>query len=123
MNTPNLALGLPGMPSAGDEPDAFIRRIAAMNLFRKYAEVIDAPVRTGVEVTRLAAAADGFTIETSLGHMQARNVVLATGAYQAPKLPAVAGNLPQNVFQLHTHEPRPPPQQLPDGAVLIVGTG
>ncbi|YCH09970.1 flavin-containing monooxygenase [Arthrobacter sp. alpha11c] len=122
MNTPNLALGLPGMPYAGDDPDAFIPRIAAVNLFRKYAEVINAPVRTGVEVTRLAGAADGFTIATSLGHMQARNVVLATGAYQVPKLPPIAGNLPQNVFQLHTHEYRNP-QQLPDGAVLIVGTG
>ena len=36
MNTPNLA-GPAGDAVSGDEPDAFIPRIAAVNLFRKYA--------------------------------------------------------------------------------------
>lgn len=123
MNTPNLSLDLPGMPYTGEEPEAFIPRNAVVNLFRRYAELISAPVRTGVDVTRLAVSQDGgFSIESCLGHMQARNVVLATGAYQVPKIPALAANLPEDIFQLHTHDYRNP-AQLPDGAVLIVGTG
>ena len=55
MNTPNLALDLPGMPYDGDDRDAFISRIAVVNLFRRYAELIAAPVHTGVDVTRLSA--------------------------------------------------------------------
>jgi len=123
MNTPNLSLDLPGMPFDGGDRDAFISRDAAVNLFRRYAELIAAPIHTGVDVTRLSAAPEGgFLVETSLGSLQARNVVLATGAYQVPKIPAIAANLPADVIQLHTHDYRNP-EQLPDGAVLIVGTG
>ncbi|MDI2036773.1 flavin-containing monooxygenase [Paenarthrobacter nitroguajacolicus] len=123
MNTPNLSLDLPGMPFDGGDRDAFISRDAAVNLFRRYAELIAAPIHTGVDVTRLSAAPQGgFLVETSLGSLQARKVVLATGAYQVPKIPAVAANLAADVMQLHTHDYRNP-EQLPDGAVLIVGTG
>ncbi|MGF6832823.1 putative flavoprotein involved in K+ transport [Paenarthrobacter sp. TE4293] len=123
MNTPNLSLDLPGMPFDGGDRDAFIPRDAAVNLFRRYAELISAPVQTGVDLTRLSASPDGgFHLETSLGSLRARNVVLATGAYQVPKIPPLAAKLPAEVTQLHTHEYRNP-EQLPGGAVLIVGTG
>ncbi|MDR6986002.1 putative flavoprotein involved in K+ transport [Paenarthrobacter nitroguajacolicus] len=123
MNTPNLSLDLPGMPFYGGDRDAFIPRDAAVNLFRRYAELISAPVHTGVDLTRLSALPDGgFHLVTSLGSLRARNVVLATGAYQVPKIPTLAAKLPAEVTQLHTHEYRNP-EQLPDGAVLIVGTG
>ncbi len=123
MNTPNLALDLPGMPYDGDDRDAFISRDAVVNLFRRYAELIAAPVHTGVDVTRLTSSPNGgFNLETSLGNLRARNVVLATGAYQVPKIPALAAKLPADVTQLHTHDYRSP-SQLPAGAVLIVGTG
>ncbi|MFC8041269.1 flavin-containing monooxygenase [Paenarthrobacter sp. NPDC057355] len=123
MNTPNLSLDLPGMPFDGGDRDAFIPRDAAVNLFRHYAELVAAPIHTGVDVTRLSAAPDGgFLLETSLGSVRAGKVVLATGAYQVPKTPAVSAKLPPGVTQLHTHDYRNP-EQLPDGAVLIVRTG
>lgn len=123
LNTPNFSLNLPGMPYTGDEPEAFLPRTAVVNLLRRYAELISAPVHTGVDVLRLDVEPGGaFTLETSAGHLMARNVVLATGAYQVPKLPPIAKQLPAPVTQLHTHHYRNP-QQLPDGAVLIVGTG
>ncbi|WP_281444848.1 NAD(P)-binding domain-containing protein, partial [Paenarthrobacter nicotinovorans] len=122
MNTPNLSLDLPGMPFDDGDRDAFIPRDAAVNLFRRYAELIAAPVHTGVDVTRLSASPEGgYLIESSQGSLRARNVVLATGAYQVPKVPAPAVKLPAGVTQLHTHDYRNP-EQLPDGAVLIVGT-
>jgi len=121
MNTPNLSLDLPGMPYDGDDRDAFIPRDAAVDLFRRYAELIAAPVQTGVDVTRVSAAPEGgFLLETSQGSLRAGKVVLATGAYQVPKVPPA--ELPTGVTQLHTHDYRNP-EQLPDGAVLIVGTG
>ncbi|WOH19810.1 NAD(P)/FAD-dependent oxidoreductase [Paenarthrobacter sp. GOM3] len=123
MNTPNLSLDLPGMPYDGDDRNAFIARDAAVSLFRRYAELIAAPVHTGVDATKLSPTSNGgFQIETSLGSLQARNVVLATGAYQVPKIPALAAKLPAGVTQLHTHDYRNP-EQLPEGAVLVVGTG
>ena len=91
--------------------------------FRHYAEAIGAPVRTGTDVTRIAPADGGaFDVETTQGSWRARNVVLATGGFQTAKIPALSSKLPGHILQLHTNEYRNP-GQLPDGAVLIVGTG
>jgi putative flavoprotein involved in K+ transport len=123
LNTPNFSLQLPGMPYAGPEPDAFMPRDDLIGYFRNYGESIGAPVVTGTEVTRIAPAPDGgFRLETTRGSWQARNVVLASGAFQQPKTPVLSSKLPGNVLQLHTNDYRNP-ARLPDGAVLVVGTG
>ncbi|MFE5838822.1 flavin-containing monooxygenase [Arthrobacter sp. NPDC056493] len=131
LNTPNFAFLLPGMMYDGPEPDAFLPRDEVIELFRDYARKIAAPVQLGTEVTRVARAAragggptaDGaFAVDTNQGRWVARNVVLANGAYQRPRIPPSAAKLPRHIAQLHSHEYRNP-QQLPDGAVLVVGTG
>jgi putative flavoprotein involved in K+ transport len=128
LNTPNFAFLLPGHTYDGPEPDAFLPRDAVIKLYRDYAERIAAPVQLGTEVTRVARAAgssaanSGFAVETSHGSWLARNVVLANGAYQRPRIPASAAKLPRHIRQLHSHDYRNP-GQLPDGAVLVVGTG
>lgn len=122
LNTPNFSLDLPGMPYPGPDPEAFMARDDAVDYFRDYARRIDAPVRTGTDVTRISTSDGGFSVETTDRTWRSRNVVLATGAYQIPKIPPFAAGLPRSVLQLHTHEYRNP-EQLPDGAVLIVGTG
>ena len=123
LNTPNFSLALPGMPYSGPEPEAFMPRDDVVNYFRSYAQGIGAPVLRGVEVTRVAPGDDGgFRVETTAGSWRARNVVLATGGYQEPKIPSFAAGLPADILQLHTGHYRNP-GQLPDGAVLIVGTG
>jgi putative flavoprotein involved in K+ transport len=123
LNTPNFSLTLPGKPYDGPAPDAFMPRDDLIEYFRRYAETIGAPVRTGTDVSRIAPAADGgFNVETSQGAWRARHVVLATGGYQKPKIPALSAQFPGHILQLHTDSYRNP-DQLPDGAVLIVGTG
>ena len=122
LNTPNFSLQLPGMPYVGPSPEAFMSREDVVEHLRGYARAIGSPVDTDTDVTRVALADGGFTVETSNGVFDAQNVVLATGAYQKPKIPAVASSLPANIQQLHTNDYRNP-GQLPDGAVLVVGTG
>lgn len=123
LNTPNFSLALPGMPYDGPAPEAFLLRNDLIEHFRHYAERIDAPVRTGADVTRIAPAeGGGFNVATTQGEWRARNLVLATGGYQRPKIPALSAQLPGHILQLHTDSYRNP-GQLPDGAVLIVGTG
>lgn len=122
LNTPNFSLALPGMPYDGPEPEAFMPRADVVDYMRKYAETVGAPVRTDTDVTRIAPSGGGFSAETNRGGWRARNVVLATGGYQKPKIPAVSAKLPGSILQLHTDAYRNP-EQLPAGAVLIVGTG
>ena len=53
---------------------------------------------------------------------QAKNVVMATGLYQAPKIPNLSVRIPSNILQIHSMEYKNP-SSLPGGAVLVVGTG
>lgn len=82
------------------------------------------PVRCGVEVTAVAPApaGRGFVLATSAGPVAARQVVIATGAYRTPRLPAMHASLPPTLHQLHSRDYRRP-VQLPPGATLVVGSG
>jgi putative flavoprotein involved in K+ transport len=122
LNTPNFTFRLPELTYSGEEPDAFIPRDAVIDLFRGYAQRIAAPVQLGTEATRISRADGAFRIETTRGQFEADNVVLANGAFQRPRVPSSSAAIPGNVHQLHSHDYRNP-HQLPDGAVLVVGTG
>ena len=79
------------------------------------------PVREGVPVARLAPAGDRFVLPTGGGDLLARTVVVATGDQNLPKVPALGGSFPDRVAHYHTADYRGP-DQLPDGAVLVVGS-
>jgi putative flavoprotein involved in K+ transport len=79
------------------------------------------PVREGVGVARLAPAGDHWSLATDDGELRARAVVVATGDQNRPRVPALAGRLPSRVAQLHAADYRRP-GQLPQGAVLVVGS-
>ena len=49
-------------------------------------------------------------------------MVVATGMYQRPKIPAFSSGLPTDILQLHSGQYRNP-AGLPPGAVLVVGSG
>ncbi len=91
--------------------------------FEAFARKIAAPVRCGVEVTRLAKhdGGAGYLVDTSDGRVQANNVICATGPFQQPVIPPLVPELP-GLLQMHSHGYRSP-QQLPPGAVLVVGSG
>jgi putative flavoprotein involved in K+ transport len=121
--TPNWSVQLPGHPYDGDDPDGFMPRDEIVGYLEGYAAGFDAPVREGVEVTALRAGRDGrLLLDTSDGEIEARNVILSTGAYQRPNRPAGAASLPPELFQIDVEEYRNP-DELPAGAVLVVGSG
>jgi putative flavoprotein involved in K+ transport len=122
LNTPNWTLQLPGGQYDGGRPDDFMPLAAFVDYVERYARTIDAPVREGVAVERLRAHGDGYALDTSAGPIDARRVVVATGAFQSPTVPAAGAALPADVLQLHTSRYRNP-ESLPDGGVLIVGSG
>lgn len=105
------------------DPDGFPTKEQIADYFVAYAEKIDAPIRTGVEVTsvRKNTGKPGFCVETSDGPIEARFVVAATGPFQKPIIPAVVPDT-AGIHQIHSSAYRNP-QQLPDGAVLVVGAG
>jgi putative flavoprotein involved in K+ transport len=122
--TPNWTVQLPGLPYDGPDPDGFMPRAQLIEFLDRYVEWIRPPLRTGVEVTavRRKAAGDRYILDTTDGSLEARNVVVAAGQYQRPKIPGLASELPEHVLQIHSSEYRNP-RELPPGAVLVVGTG
>lgn len=113
----------PGLEFEGLDSDAFAPKEQVAAYFEAYAKKFNAPIRTGVEVKKVVRNADrpGFTIETSEGVIQANRVVSATGPFQRPIIPPIAPK-DAGLMQIHSAEYRNP-QQLPEGAVLVVGAG
>lgn len=113
----------PGLEFKGLGPDAFAAKDSVADYFEEYARMINAPIRTGVEVRRVRRnqGRPGFTVETSDGVYDTQSVVVATGPFQKPVIPPL---VPQTagITQMHSAQYRNP-KQLPEGAVLVVGAG
>ncbi len=113
----------PGLEFAHDKPEAFPPKERVADYFVEYAKKIEAPIRCGVEVTRVVRneGRPGFRVETSQGVIEADYVVSATGAFQVPVVPPIVPAA-AGIAQIHSADYRNP-GQLPDGAVLVVGSG
>ncbi|MFO7251230.1 MAG: MSMEG_0569 family flavin-dependent oxidoreductase [Actinomycetes bacterium] len=121
--TPNWQCRLPGFPYRGPDPDGFMNRAEIIRYIEEYAAFVRPPLAEGVRVTRLRRAVSGaFELATTAGTLTADQVVVATGPYHGPKIPRMAERLPATVTQLHSSEYRNP-DALPEGAVLVVGSG
>lgn len=122
--TPNWTFRLPGMPYQGEFPDGYMPKLEILHTFEHYSEQYGLPLRLGAEVKcveRLSQPA-GYRIDTTGGEIFAKNVVMATGLFQTPRVPAYARNLPTEILQLTSSDYRRP-ELLPSGAVLVVGSG
>lgn len=121
--TPNWHCRLPGYPYDGPEPDGFMTRDEVFAWARAYADTFDAPVAEGVAVTLVEQRAEGgFVVHTTAGTITAETVTSATGGYHLPVTPEWSAALPDDLFQLHSHEYRNA-AALPDGPVLVIGSG
>lgn len=121
---PNSSLTLPGVRYRGDAPDAFAHHTEITRFVDDYAALIDAPVRCGITVKTLERdpRSGRYLIATGDGTIEAERVILATGPFQRPRIPDVSKMLSPEITQLHASAYRDP-DQLPPGAVLVVGTG
>jgi putative flavoprotein involved in K+ transport len=117
--TPARYDSLPGKPFPGD-PHRYPTRDEVVAYLTDYAREL--PVEYGSRVTALRATAAGFNVELAGRVLEARQVVVATGPFQVPRTPELAGALNGGVSQLHSTDYRSP-AQLPAGPVLVVGGG
>ena len=113
----------PGLEFHDVDPDAFAPKERVADYFETYARRFNAPIRTGVEVTKAQRNADrpGFTVATSEGVIEASRVVAATGPFQRPVIPPIAPE-DDKITQIHSSG-YCNSEQLPEGCVLVVGAG
>jgi len=118
---PNWSVRLPDCPFPHADPDGFATSSQIVDYLDGYASRIKAPIQCGVAVTSLRRNGRDYLAETSSGRVRAANVVIATGPYQRAVFPDLTfGDCP--LFQAHGSAYKTP-DQLPPGAVLIVGSG
>jgi putative flavoprotein involved in K+ transport len=117
--TPARYDGLPGWPFPAPAW-SFPTKDEVADYLEAYAARFDLPVRTGVRVDRLSRAGDRYVVAAGERRFQADQVVVASGAYQRPRIPTFAPELDPGIVQLHSSRYRDP-SQLQEGGVLVVG--
>jgi putative flavoprotein involved in K+ transport len=118
--TPNWHATLPGKTYTGNDPDGFMTMPEVVEFIGSYATRIDAPVHTGTTVTRIAATETGYQVITNRDVWNCATVVLASGACNNAKVPAIAAATPSSVASV-TPLTYKSPDQLDDAGVLVVG--
>ena len=121
--TPNWQCQLPGYPYQGPDPDGFMLKDEIVAYVEGFARMVDPPIHEDVTVTRVSRQPDGcYLVESTMGDWTADAVVMAISGYHVPAVPRVGERVPRDLVQIHSKDYRNP-EQLPAGAVLVVGTG
>jgi len=118
--TPNWQCRLPGHEYDGDDPDGFMGAGEVVDFLAEYAKLIAAPVMSGTAVTSVRRSGDEYLVTTDQGEWACATVVLASGAFNVPSVPAFAAAVPPGIATLTAMEYRNP-GQLSEGGVMVVG--
>jgi putative flavoprotein involved in K+ transport len=119
--TPRRYDSLPGLPFAG-EPDGYPGRDEVIAYLEQYAAAFELPLELNSAVRSLDADGGRFLVALEDRQIEADQVVVATGPFQLPRVPALADEVAPDVFQTHSTGYRHP-SDVPEGTVLVVGGG
>jgi putative flavoprotein involved in K+ transport len=119
--TPRRYDSLPGLAFAGD-PDGYPGRDEVIAYLEQYAAAFELPVELESAVRSLETDGGRFVVGLEDRQLEADQVVVATGPFQVPRVPALAGELAPDLFQVHSTGYRRP-SDVPEGTVLVVGGG
>jgi putative flavoprotein involved in K+ transport len=112
---------LPGLVFPGD-PYGHPGRAEVIAYLEQYAGSFDLQIEFNSRVRSLTKEDGRFVVESAGRVIEADQVVVATGPFQVPNLPAVSGQLEPEVFQIHSTGYRRP-SDVPEGDVVVVGGG
>ena len=119
--TPVRYDSLPGRPFPGD-PDGYPGRDDVVGYLTDYAREFELPVELSSRVSAVRQGERGYLVELDDRSYEADQVVIATGPFQIPRVPALAERLDPGITQFHSSRYRGP-QDVSAGPVLVVGGG
>jgi putative flavoprotein involved in K+ transport len=119
--TPARYDALPGVAFPGD-PERYPGRDEVAAYLTGYARHFDLPVELNSRVRSIRKTNGAYLVELDDRAYVADQVVVATGPFQVPLVPAMAERLDAGVMQLHSRTYQTP-EAIPDGPVLVVGGG
>ena len=119
--TPRRYDSLAGLAFPGD-PEGCPTRDEVITYLEHYAAAFELPIELDSPVRSLTRADGSFVLGLDNKRIEASQVVVATGPFQVPAVPAFADQLAPEVVQTHsTGYMRP--SDVPEGSVLVVGGG
>lgn len=120
--SPTWASNLPGL-AWPDSASYYPSKDEAASYLRQYAAHFNFPIEHNQRVTQVQPIATGFEVRTAAGNCYyTRRVLVCTGPYTAPAVPAFSAELPATVRQMHSSQYQQP-GQYPAGPVAVVGSG
>lgn len=120
--TPAAYSSLRGVPFPA-APDHHPTKDEVADYLAAYARAFSMPIGLDEPVrTVRAERSGGFVVVTDYAAYRTRQVVVATGGFQRPLIPAIAATLGARVTQLHSADYRDPSGIAP-GPVVVVGGG
>ncbi|GAA3034424.1 ArsO family NAD(P)H-dependent flavin-containing monooxygenase [Kitasatospora albolonga] len=97
---------LPGRPMLQQPGEEYPDAAHVVAYLAEYEKRYDLPIHRPIRVEAIARDVDGITVTTDGGTWRSRAVVLATGNWEHPFVPALSGRGDFTGRQLHTHEYR-----------------
>jgi putative flavoprotein involved in K+ transport len=122
MNTPNVQTIMPGDEYVGPQPEGVMTRDEFVVMLEGFAARNHLPIELDTLVVKLVGENGTYFISTDRSEVHARNVVITTGNLNCPRRPTWSDALPHDMHQIDSSSYRNP-ADLPEGAVLIVGSG
>lgn len=119
--TPRMYNALPGLTLEG-ERHGFPTKDEIVKYLKQYVKEFELPIQFQTEVVKMQHQEGIFTIETNQGIFQSKQVIIASGAFQSPRIPSFSSNISKDVYQIHSTQYKNP-RQLKEGNVLVVGGG
>ncbi len=119
--TPSQFNHLPGM----DFPmpyDYYPDKNEVAQYLEQYVKQFDLPVELNFEVNQLCRKEGIYQISSPAKTLQANNVIIATGPFHTPFIPALHKDISEDIWQIHSCDYKNP-QQLKPGNALVVGAG
>lgn len=122
-NSTNKLNLLPGEMEC-EHPDEFGTAPAFVQALEKYVLANELPVKENSTVISVEQSEDGFTVKISsngtIENYFSKQVLIASGACNETIIPSLVKDVSPDIRQFHTSEYKNS-DQLPDGAVLVVG--
>jgi putative flavoprotein involved in K+ transport len=118
--TPNWQTRLPGLAYDGPDPDGYMAMSELIAFLQRYAGQVSAPVEQNTRVGSVRYDGDTYRVATNRGIWQCDALVVASGACNRARVPAVAATLPASMVMTTPLLYRNP-DQLPQAGVLVVG--
>ncbi|RYY03243.1 MAG: MSMEG_0569 family flavin-dependent oxidoreductase [Gammaproteobacteria bacterium] len=120
--TPNWQCQLPGFLYQGSDPHGFMVKDEIVEYLESYYAFFKPPVIFNCPVISLTKKDNLFTVVTAKKTYTADQVIIACGSYHEPSIPEMSKAMPAHIQHVHSNAYKNP-QQLPDGEVMVVGTG